>query len=139
MADSKQYKVQYVRGDDGEWSAQIVDPAGGSSEVSGHSFRTARLRAKKAIAESLGSEDAAENAEVVDEIKLPVDLSTSLASLRRKRDMLEMLDQEVRHDTLRLAKILLSQYGLGVRDASKYVGLSFQRLAAVLGVSSSEK
>lgn len=133
MADSKQYKVQYVRGADGEWNAQIVNPDGEASEVSGHSFRTARQRAKKAIVEALGGEDATEQADVIDEIQLPDDLSSSLISLRRKRDMLEMLEQEVRHDTLRLAKVLLSQYGLGVRDVSKYVGLSFQRLAAILG------
>jgi len=133
MADSKQYKVQYVRGEDGEWSAQIQGDEIPSTDISGHSYRTARLRAKKAIAEALGSEDAAEQASIVDEIQLPEELAGSLASLRRKREMLDMLEQEVKRDTDRLGRILLSQYGLSVRDVAPHVGLSFQRLAAIFG------
>lgn len=133
MADSKQFKVNYVRGPDGEWSAQIVDPAGAATEVSGHSYRTAKVRVTKAIAETLGSETDAEKADIVDEIQFPADLTTSLNALRRKREMLEMLEQEVKHETLRLSRILLSQYGISVRDAAKYVGMSFQRLAAIMG------
>src|SRR5689334_22834627 len=126
MSDSKQYKVTYVRGADGTWSAAIKDPEGAATEVGGHSFRTAKMRVRKAVDEATASDSDAAAAELIEEIDLPSDLMKSLASLRKKREMLDMLEQEVKQETLRLATVLLSQFGLALRDAAPYVGLSFQ-------------
>ena len=112
--------------------ADSAVPAGTAQEVSGHSFRTAKLRVGKKISESTGGEGV-DDAKIESEFQLPPDLTRSLESLRRKREMLDMMEREVADETTRLTKILLQQFGLSIREGAKLVGLSFQRLAAIMG------
>ena len=119
----KQYRVVLERDESGTWIATVPSVAGCHSY--GRSLVEARRRIREALA--LWVEDV-ETAELTDDIRIP---PKAVASVRRCVDArLELASarQAAAAATDDAIERLVTELGLGVRDAAYLLGLSHQRV-----------
>lgn len=124
------YLVTYERDEGGWWIAELRGVPGINSD--GRTVADARRRVREALSLAVGDE-AAERAELVDDVRLPADLKRAVRRAvvtRAKADKLQAAAQEA---TRTLVKELTRRYGLSVRDAADLLGVSHQRVQQLKG------
>jgi predicted RNase H-like HicB family nuclease len=120
MVAMSKYRVLYERDPDGWWIARVRGVAGVHSN--GRTIEEARRRVREAL--SLAVDDADE-AELVDEVRLPADVRRALVRQQRARRR-ATAEQAKAVTAQRLAVTRLVRFGLSRRDAGHLLGLSHQ-------------
>lgn len=125
---SKKYTVVFEP-DEGNWWA-ITIPSVPGVLTQAKSLEQGRKRIREALSLAIG-DDAAEAAELVDDIRLPPkadktvrDVAIRVAEVRKLQDNLT--------DDLRRAAKLLRTAGLSLRDSADVLGVSHSRVQQVL-------
>lgn len=121
----KRYTVTYERDETGWWIAEVQSVQGVNSD--GRTVADARRRVREALSLAIGDE-AAETAELVDNVKLPPDVRKAVSRARAARSRLESLQDEAQKTTASAARELRRRLGLSVRDVADLLGISHQRV-----------
>jgi predicted RNase H-like HicB family nuclease len=121
----KRYTVTYERDETGWWIAEVQGVQGVNSD--GRTVADARRRVREALSLAIGDE-AAETAELVDDVKLPPDVRKAVSRARAARSRLESLQDEAQKTTASAARELRRRLGLSVRDVADLLGISHQRV-----------
>jgi predicted RNase H-like HicB family nuclease len=130
---SKRYTVRYELDESGAWNAQLKQLPGVITHA--RSIAQARRYIREALALWLDDDVAAENAELVDDVRIETIGGTHVVSLlskvQKERRDLEALRAAVTKNTEHAAK-QLAKAGLSVRDVGELLGLSHQRVQQLL-------
>lgn len=129
MADQqpKRYTATYTR-DDRAWIVQFRE-----SDIAtfGRTLASAKRYARSALAVYLEVEDlAAAGVEVVDDVRLPIEISDEVGRLSERRSNIDALRAEVAEATRRAATDL-RRLGLSTRDVGEILGISGARVAQI--------
>ena len=131
MAEPDDRHTRYVATyahDDRAWVVQFRDP---DIATFGRTLASAKRYARSALAVYLEVDDlAAEGIEVVEEIRLPNEISTEIDRLTSQRSTVEALRAEVAEATRRAAADL-RRLGLSTRVVSEILGISGARVAQI--------
>src|SRR5205807_303785 len=104
MADAmKRFSVTYERDRTKWWVATVRGVAGVHTQ--GRSIEVARRRIRKALALAIGDR-AAETAKLIDDVRLPPEVKTQLAALRKARAREEQSRAEARRTAVTAALTL---------------------------------
>jgi predicted RNase H-like HicB family nuclease len=122
----KRYRVILERDETGAWIANVATVPG--CHTYGRSLVEARRRAREALALWV---DNAEQAELIDDVRLPTE---AVAAIRRSVSAREKLAhaRDLAGSATTDAARRLVDAGLGVRDAAYLLGLSHQRVQQLL-------
>lgn len=129
MADRgpKRYRAKYTH-DDRAWIVQFHDP---DIATFGRTLASAKRYARSALAVYLELDDlAAAGIEVVDDVRLPTEISDEIHQLLDQRSRVEALRAEVAEATRRAATDL-RRMGLSTRDVGEILGISGARVAQI--------
>lgn len=129
MADNKpaKYAATYAH-DDRAWIVQFRDP---DIATFGRTLASAKRYARSALAVYLELDDlAAAGIEVVDDVRLPTEISDEIHQLLDQRSRVEALRAEVAQATRRAATDL-RRMGLSTRDVGEILGISGARVAQI--------
>ena len=129
MADARlaRYTARYTR-DDRAWIVQFHDP---DIATFGRTLASAKRYARSALAVYLEVADLeAAGVEVVDDVRLPTDVSDEIRRLADQRSKAEVLRGEVADATRRAASDL-RRLGLSTRDVGEILGISGARVAQI--------
>ena len=121
----KSFKVIFERDSAKWWVASVRGVAGVHSQ--GRSIDEARRRVREALALAIG-DDAAERAELTDDIRLPKAVMRKLAALTKALAREESARLEARKAAVTATKLLTERMHLSRRDAAALTGYSFQRI-----------
>lgn len=131
---TKRYTVRYELDETGAWNAQLKQLPGVVTHA--RSIGQARRYIREALALWLDDDIAAENAELIDDVRVETIGGASVVSLlnkvQKERRDLEALRATVTKNTEHAAK-QLAKAGLSVRDVGELLGLSHQRVQQLLG------
>ena len=126
MAETmKHYTVTYERDEAKWWVATVRGVAGVHTQ--GRSVQEARRHVREALALAIGDE-AAEGAELIDDVRLPVEAKRALAGLKKARAKEEAASAKARKAAALAVRTLTEQMHLSRRDAAALMGYSFQRI-----------
>ncbi len=117
------YHVDYERDESGHWIATLRGVAG--CHTYGRSIEEARRRIREALATAV---DDADDAVLADHVKLPKPVERELARARRLRRNAEERQLEAGAAARKAVRALVTEMGLGVRDAGYLLGVSGQRV-----------
>lgn len=120
------YTVQYERDESGWWVAQVKEVPAALTQ--GRTIVEARRRIREALALALDDDRKAENATLVDDVKLPADARRALESARAARQRLEVETENAQARTEIAVQKLIKKLGLSMRDAGELLGISHQRV-----------
>jgi predicted RNase H-like HicB family nuclease len=120
---SKAYRIVLERDETGAWIARVRGVRG--AHTYGRTLDQARRRIREAL--SLWVDDA-EDAELVEEIRLPSDARKAIRRSSAARSRAELGRENAQREATAAAKLLVERLGLGVRDAGELLGLSHQRI-----------
>ncbi len=124
MADQT-YTAEY-RWDDRAWIVQFRKP---DIATFGRTLASAKRYARSALAVHLEVDDlAAHGIEVIDDVRLPADLSAEVQSVVERRAEAERLRTDVAAATRHTAAELRAR-GLSTRDVGDLLGISSARVA----------
>ena len=129
MADvmSAQYTATYTH-DGRAWIVQFRDP---DIATFGRTLASAKRYARSALAVHLEVDDlAAAGIEIVDDVRLPTEISNEVGRLMERRSQAESLRTEVA-DATRRAAADLRRLGLSTRDVGEILGISGARVAQI--------
>ena len=129
MADQgpAKYVATYAH-DDRAWIVQFRDP---DIATFGRTLASAKRYARSALAVYLELDDmAAAGIEVVDDVRLPTEISDEIHQLLDQRLRVEALRAEVAKATRRAATDL-RRMGLSTRDVGEILGISGARVAQI--------
>lgn len=129
MADRqlKRYTATYTR-DDRAWIVQFREP---DIATFGRTLTSAKQYARSALAVYLEVEDlAAAGVEVVEDVRLPIEISDEVGRLIERRSKIDALRAEVAEATRRAATDL-RRLGLSTRDVGEILGISGARVAQI--------
>lgn len=129
MADAAplRYTATYTH-DDRAWIVQFHDP---DIATFGRTLASAKRYARSALAVHLEVEGlAAAGVEVIDDVRLPTDISDEVERLLAQRSTVEALRMEVAEATRRAAAEL-RRLGLSTRDVGEILGISGARVAQI--------
>jgi predicted RNase H-like HicB family nuclease len=124
------YVVTYERDEGGWWIAELHGVPGVNSD--GRTVAGARRRVREALSLAIGGQ-AAELAELVDEVKLPAEVMQAVRNTVATRARADKLQVAAREATHTLVKELTRRYGLSARDAADLLGISHQRVQQLKG------
>ena len=128
QAGRGRYRVVYEYDDSGAWTVDVPDVPG--CHTWGETLRQARRYAREAL--SLWVDDA-EDAELVEELRLPERTRRAVDESKDARARADREQQQATQRTRRAAAVLVNDLGLTLRDAGELLGLSFQRVQQLLG------
>lgn len=120
------YTVRYERDESGWWVAQVKEAPAAITQ--GRTIAEARRRIREALALALDSDEKAEKAKLIDDVKLPADARRALDSARAARKRLEVEAEHAQARTAVAVWKLIKKLGLSVRDAGELLGISHQRV-----------
>lgn len=120
------YRVSYSRDEAGWWIARVHDVTGVHSN--GRTIADARRRVREALAAALDDDRAAEAAEFLEHISLPMGARRTLARAAAARKRAEAEAEEARKRTANAVRELTRRLGLSMRDVAELLGLSHQRV-----------
>jgi len=129
MADKgpKRYRARYTH-DDRAWIVQFHDP---DIATFGRTLASAKRYARRALAVYLEVDDlTAAGIEVIDDMRLPAEISDEIHQLLDQRSKAEALRAEVAQATRRAASDL-RRMGLSTRDVGEILGISGARVAQI--------
>ncbi|MEO7230894.1 MAG: hypothetical protein ABIZ30_09920 [Candidatus Limnocylindrales bacterium] len=129
MADKgpKRYRARYTH-DDRAWIVQFHDP---DIATFGRTLASAKRYARRALAVYLEVDDlTAAGIEVIDDMRLPAEISDEIHQLLDQRSKAEALRAEVAQATRRAAADL-RRMGLSTRDVGEILGISGARVAQI--------
>ena len=129
MADAMPtlYTATYTH-DDRAWIVQFRDP---DIATFGRTLASAKRYARSALAVHLELVDlAAAGIEIVDDVRLPIEISGEVDRLMERRSQAESLRTEVAEATRRAAADL-RRIGLSTRDVGEILGISGARVAQI--------
>ena len=129
MADKgpKRYRARYTH-DDRAWIVQFHDP---DIATFGRTLASAKRYARRALAVYLEVDDlTAAGIEVIDDMRLPAEISDEIHQLLDQRSKAEALRAEVAQATRRAAADL-RRLGLSTRDVGEILGISGARVAQI--------
>ena len=129
MADARpaRYVARYTR-DDRAWIVQFRDP---DIATFGRTLASAKRYARSALGVYLEVSDLkAAGVEIVDEVRLPAEVSEEISHLIDQRSRVDVLRAEVAAAT-RMAVSDLHQMGLSTRDVGEILGISGARVAQI--------
>ena len=122
-----QYTATYTH-DDRAWIVQFGDP---DIATFGRTLASAKRYARSALAVHLGVDDLARfGIEIVDDVRLPTEISEEVDRLMERRSQSESLRTEVAEATRRAATDL-RRLGLSTRDVGEILGISGARVAQI--------
>lgn len=121
----KSYKVVFERDSAKWWVASVRGVPGVHSQ--GRSIEEARRRIREALALAIG-DDAAERAELTDDVRLPKEVRLKLAALTKALAREKTARVEARKAAVVATKLLTERLHLSRRDAAALTGYSFQRI-----------
>ncbi len=121
----RRYTVTFERDEEGWWVASVRALRGVHTQ--GRSIEEARRNVREALALAIG-DDAAERAELVDDVRLPAEVKRALAELRRARAAEAAARAKAREAAERVTRKLTSELHLSRRDVAALTGYSFQRI-----------
>ena len=110
----------------GWWVAQVKEEPAAITQ--GRTLGEARRRIREALAVVLDDDLAAEQAVLVDEVKLPAAARRVLVRARAARRRLDAETRKAQLTTALAVQRLVRQEGLSVRDAGELLGISHQRV-----------
>jgi predicted RNase H-like HicB family nuclease len=125
------FKVTYERDEEGWWVATIRSVPG--CHTQGRTLAEARRRIREALAVALERPDAArvaEDAELIDHIRLPTGVAKKLAQSTSARKRAAAEEARAQAAT-RAAALALTKKGLSLRDTADLLGLSHQRVQQI--------
>jgi len=123
----KRYRARYTH-DDRAWIVQFRDP---DIATFGRTLASAKRYARSALAVYLEVDDlTAAGIEVVDDVRLPTEVSDEIHQLIDQRSKVEALRAEVAQATRRAASDL-RRMGLSTRDVGEILGISGARVAQI--------
>jgi predicted RNase H-like HicB family nuclease len=126
MAD-RRFVAEY-RWDDRAWIVQFRDP---DIATFGRTLAAAKRYARSALAVHLEVESLADaGVEVVDDVRLPGDLTVDVNALVERRAEADRLRADVASTTRRVAADLRSR-GFSTRDVGEILGISGTRIAQI--------
>jgi Uncharacterized conserved protein len=118
--------VVYERDETGWWVAQVKNAP--EAITQGRTLAEARRRIREALGLALGSDVAARQATLVDDVRLPPDARRAITAVVKSRSRLEK-DKELLAKAMNEATTqLLDTVGLSVRDTGELLELSHQRI-----------
>ncbi len=117
------YTVTFERDEEGWWVASVREVAG--CHTQGRTIEQARRRVREALALFV---DDADDADLVDDVKLPAGARRALAQCEKARRQAKDVAAKAQDLTQEAARVLTADLGLSVRDASALLGLSHQRV-----------
>lgn len=121
------YVATYTH-EDRAWIVQFKEP---DIATFGRTLASAKRHARSAIAVYLEVDDPSEaGIEVVDDVRLPEDITTEIHRLTDQRSKVEALRTEVAEATRRAAANL-RRMGLSTRDVGEILGISGARVAQI--------
>ena len=121
------YVATYTH-DDRAWIVQFREP---DIATFGRTLAAAKRYARSALAVHLEVDDlSAAGVEVVDDVRLPAEISSEVERLADQRLTVEALRTEVATATRRAA-LELRQLGLSTRDVAEILGISGARVAQI--------
>jgi predicted RNase H-like HicB family nuclease len=124
---SRTYVATYTH-DDRAWIVQFRDP---DIATFGRTLSTAKRYARSALAVYLEVDDlSAAGVEVVDDVRLPSEVSIEIRRLTDQRSQVETLRAEVAEATRRAASDL-RRMGFSTRDVGEILGISGARVAQI--------
>lgn len=121
------YRVDYELDEDGVWTAEIEPSQGVSCIASGKSLSQARRRLRGALAVYLNDKQAAAEAELVDNVKLPGKLKSTVRKCTQVRERAQEMAEQSLEITESAARAL-TDAGVSLRDAAEILGVSYQRV-----------
>jgi predicted RNase H-like HicB family nuclease len=119
------YVVNYERDEAGWWIAELQGVPGVNSD--GRTVADARRRVREALSLAIG-DDPAEAAELVDHVKLPVQVRKVVARATTARSKLDAIQAEAQESTATAVRELRKRLGLSIRDIADLLGISHQRV-----------
>lgn len=119
----KTYRVDYERDESGHWIATVRGVAGVHSY--GRTIEEARRRVREALSTAVSD---AGSAAFADHVKLPKPIEKELAAVATLRRHAEERQALASRAARKVARALLSDVGLSVRDAGTLLGMSGQRV-----------
>jgi predicted RNase H-like HicB family nuclease/DNA-binding XRE family transcriptional regulator len=117
--------VTFERDESGWWIARVHGVVGVHSD--GRTLADARRRVREALSLAVG-DAAAEAAELVDDVKLPVEARKVVARATAARSKLEAIQTEAQESTATAVRELRKRLGLSIRDIADLLGISHQRV-----------
>jgi predicted RNase H-like HicB family nuclease len=128
----KRYTVSYERDEDGIWTAVIEFARGKAVIADGRSIGEARKRIRGALALYLEDDQAAADAELVDDVKLPARVKTAMAKALRIREEAQAAQARAQETSAAVARELAA-LGVSTRDAAEMLGMSHQAVHKYVG------
>jgi predicted RNase H-like HicB family nuclease len=125
-----QFTVRYERDPSGWWIVTIPEIQG--CRTQGRSIAEGRRRIREAMALFI-DEAAAEQATLVDDVRLPRDVMRQIRLVATQRALAERVREDVKDVTRAAVKQLTRRAGLSVRDAAEMLGISYQRVQQLAG------
>lgn len=125
--EPRRYVATYTH-DDRAWIVQFRGP---DIATFGRTLASAKRYARSALAVHLEVDDlSAAGVEVVDDVRLPAEISSEVERLVEQRSTVEALRAEVAAATRRAAADL-RELGLSTRDVAEILGISGARVAQI--------
>jgi predicted RNase H-like HicB family nuclease len=125
-----QYTVRYERDPSGWWIVTIPEIQG--CRTQGRSIAEGRRRIREAMALFIDEADA-EQATLVDDVRLPPAVRRQIRQVAAVREKAERLHAKAQEATRVAVGQLTVRAGLSVRDAAEMLGISYQRVQQLAG------
>ena len=117
------YTVRYERDEEGWWVASVKEVKGVHTQ--GRSIDAARKRVREALSLAV---KGAKTAKLVDEIVVGADVRKAVKKVRALQARAAKEQEEAAAAARAVARRLVKELELSVRDASEVLGVSFQRV-----------
>lgn len=123
----KKYRVVYERDETNWWVARVPRLRG--CHTQGRTIDEARSRIHEAMALFV---DGADAVELVDDVKLPSEVSRQIVAYRTARSNAVKEQERAQLRAKSVVQLLTKKMKLSVRDAGKLLGISHQRVQQLL-------